>query len=374
VSAPSNCVFTETSSNNFLNTDSITIGSRVYKLQTTLTALNATGTFTETGSNDFVNNDVITIGSHTYTLHTTITGDTASANASFVHIAGSSSFAADLVKLKNCINGSGGTPGTDYKTSAPDANVIASGTGPLTLTAIALGVVGNSIVYTYTAAGTAAGTLSGSGTLTGGSDANVHLGGSFAATVTNLQFAIAGVGGAGGPGTDYNVLSADANVFLVAGSGLFTLTAKLLGLSANSIATTYAASGTSAGSFAHATLTGGVADNTKWSATAHGLHTAEGVYSLSTTGTLPAPFTTTALYWVNKVDANTFQLSAMRGDKMANALEVGTTNEDDFVAATTPGTGVQTLTRAVTLEGLFDLLYRNKAETIVAATDIGTLK
>ena len=67
--------------------------------------------------------------------------------------------------------------------------------------------------------------------------------------------------------------------------------------------------------------------------TAHGLATGDGPYKVSTTTTLPAPLTTTTLYWLIRVDANTLQLATSWENAMAGTA----------IDLTSTGIGTQTL-------------------------------
>lgn len=208
------------------------------------------------------------------------------------------------------------------------------------------------------------------GTLTAG-DGHVHIGANFAATATNLKNAINNSGGV--PGTDYNVTAADPKVTAVTGTGTLVVTAKALGIASNSIATTYTAAGTAAGAWGAATLSGGVADNSKITVTSHPYVTAEGAYTLSTTGVLPGGLNNTTLYWLRVVDANTIQLCPALDAKVLEALGAHTIDEEAFVQMTTVGSGTHTITRALTRNGVFDLLIRNSADTVAAVSSVDSL-
>lgn len=86
-------------------------------------------------------------------------------------------------------------------------------------------------------------------------DGHVHLGGTEAATITNLTNAINGSGGV--PGTDYNVTAPDPTVTAVGATHTVTVTAILKGYGPNSYATTTTAADASWGG---ADLVGGVGD------------------------------------------------------------------------------------------------------------------
>lgn len=119
----------------------------------------ATGTFT-ISVGDVSDGDTVVIGSKTYTFQSALTNVDG-----HVHVGGTITQSA--TNLFNAINGTGGTPGTDYA-AATVANTQVTATNPssgvVDVTAILHSVSGNAIVTTTTASHGAWG----GGTLTGG--------------------------------------------------------------------------------------------------------------------------------------------------------------------------------------------------------------
>lgn len=117
----------------------------------------ATGVLTSTLN--YVNGDTVTIGGRTYTFKTALTP------ADGEVLVGATE-AASMNNLTYAINNSGGTPGTDYYVLAADTNVTAANDGlhAVTVTAIKKGYGANSIATTEVAANAAWG----GGTLSGG--------------------------------------------------------------------------------------------------------------------------------------------------------------------------------------------------------------
>lgn len=112
-----------------------------------------------TSSANYSDAETVTIGTRVYTFQSSLT-----AGDGHVHIGASE--AASIANLHHAINKSGGTPGTDYNVTAADPLVTAvdNGSHTVTVTARQLGTAGNSITSTETSA-----TASwGSATLTGG--------------------------------------------------------------------------------------------------------------------------------------------------------------------------------------------------------------
>lgn len=122
------------------------------------TSTAASGTFADVTTNP-TTGETVTIGTRVYTFKTALTPADGE-----VLIGASAS--ATVTNLGHAINGTGGTPGTDYYVTAADPLVTDTdnGTGTLTLTAIVKGYGGNSIVLATTDTN---GTVSGA-TLTGG--------------------------------------------------------------------------------------------------------------------------------------------------------------------------------------------------------------
>lgn len=121
----------------------------------------ATGVLTTTAN--LANTETVTIGGKTYTFQTVLT------NVDGNVLVGASA-AASITNLYNAINGTGGTPGTDYAlstTAHPTVKATAKTTTTLTVTAIVGGSTGNSIAATETSANASWG----GATLAGGSDA-----------------------------------------------------------------------------------------------------------------------------------------------------------------------------------------------------------
>jgi hypothetical protein len=112
-----------------------------------------------TSSANYADGETVTIGTRVYTFEGTLT-----AGDGHVHIGATE--ADTIANLHHAINNSGGTPGTDYNVDAADPLVTAvdNASHTVTVTAIVTGYVGNSIATTETSA-----TASwGAATLTGG--------------------------------------------------------------------------------------------------------------------------------------------------------------------------------------------------------------
>lgn len=126
--------------------------------------LSATGTLTTTGN--FTANDEVTIGANTYTF-------VASPSSAYDVDLGATA-AISLSNLAAAINGTG-TPGTEYAAGTvvhPTVTAVATAT-TLEITAITGGTGGNSIVLTEDTDGGGTWSVSGSGTLAGGTAGNV---------------------------------------------------------------------------------------------------------------------------------------------------------------------------------------------------------
>lgn len=100
-------------------------------------------------------------------------------------------------------------------------------------------------------------------------------------------------------------------------------------------------------------------------ATAHPFATGEGPFVVSTTGVLPAGLDSGDLYWLRVLDANTFQFHRTHEEAVRN---------ENAVATTDAGTGTHSLEVAETDEGVFEILRRNRPETVEAAADIDDLR
>lgn len=126
-------------------------------------SVRATGTLTATAN--FANSETVTIGGKVYTFQTTLTNVNGN-----VKIA--ATLTLSLLNLLRAINRSGGVPGTDYAvatTKHPTVTATASTATTLTVRAIFGGVGGNAITTTETSTVAAFG----AGTLTGGSNSTV---------------------------------------------------------------------------------------------------------------------------------------------------------------------------------------------------------
>lgn len=188
----------------------------------------------------------------------------------------------------------------------------------------------------------------------------VKVGADASTSIDNLIAAINGDAGAGslyGDNTPAHQL-----VTAAAGTGdTMDVTAKTAGTGGNSIATTETMT---QGSWGAATLASGAAGDTV-SATAHGFITGQGPFVLANSGgALPTGLSASLLYYVIKIDANTFQLATSRKAAIAGS----------YVTFTTNGTGTNTIKRAATVAGLAAWLRRGKKPaTIAALTDIDNL-
>lgn len=157
----------------------------------------ATGVLTS--SANYSDTETVTIGTRVYTMQAALT-------AGDGHVKISTTEALTLANLTHAINGSGGVPGTDYNVTAPDPDVTATNNGvhALTVTAIVVGLAGNSIASTETSATAAWGAA----TLTGGTDTDT-IDGVAAKMVVALNAAGVGIANAA-----YN---SSTNVLTVAG-------------------------------------------------------------------------------------------------------------------------------------------------------------
>lgn len=120
------------------------------------TLVAATGTLTATDQP--ADGETVTIGTKVYTFQDTLTNVDG-------HVKIGASLAASLTNLKNAINGAGGVPGTDYAVATEEHELVtATSTGTtVALTAKSAGTGGNSIATTdtYADASFAAATLTG---------------------------------------------------------------------------------------------------------------------------------------------------------------------------------------------------------------------
>lgn len=130
---------------------------------TRLTVATVKATQTLTASANFGNTETVTIGAKVYTFQTSLTNVDGNVKIGV-------DLATSLVNLKNAITGSGGTPGTDYAatmTAHPTVDSVSSNATTLVVRAKATGTGGNAIVTTETAANAAWGAA----TLAGGVNA-----------------------------------------------------------------------------------------------------------------------------------------------------------------------------------------------------------
>lgn len=326
-----------------LDTETMTIGSRVYTFQTTLTEADgnikiqgtaaaqvtaivaaltgnnrvtqATGVLTLTGN--ALNTETVTIGSTTYTFQTSLVD---SANNVLIGATASDSI-DNLIAALTAGAGAGTLYGTG--TVANGDVTAAAGVGDtLDLTATAIGDAGNTVATTET--------------LTNGSFGGATLSGG----VTNYAAAMT------------------ANTEVTAADGVgdtVDLTAVVYGVAGNSIATTETLTN---GSFGAANLAGGV-DGEDLTVATHGISGGEGPYNLTTTTTLPLGLATATDYWVSVVDANTINLSLSRGGPVVRPGD--------------GGTGTHTLTKASDGAAIVDIMRQHPAREVAAASDIDDL-
>lgn len=124
----------------------------------------ASQVFTQTSTNNFINNDTLNLGGKTYTFQTALTNVDG-------HVLIGANFASSVAHLVEAVT-LGANGGTDYaaSTSANGQVTVTAGSGTFTVSALADGTSGNSLATVYTAAGTAAGSF-GASTLAGGAAA-----------------------------------------------------------------------------------------------------------------------------------------------------------------------------------------------------------
>lgn len=184
----------------------------------------------------------------------------------------------------------------------------------------------------------------------------VLIGGTASLSLDNL---IAAINNAAGEGSTYGTGTlVHASVSAAAGAGdTIDITALVAGLNGNSIAM----SETLTLGTVTATLTGG--ENAEGgNATTHGFVTGDGPFTLSTVTTLPAGLSLDpARYWVIVDDADNFRFATS-----LEAAQAGLGGVD----ITDAGTGAHTMTLAAeAVSDIFELLKKNRSETIEAATD-----
>lgn len=329
--------------------DTVTIGGLLYKFVAALTEVFASATLTNDGTN-VTNGDTVTIGTKVYTFQTTLTNVDGN-----VHIGAANT--NSMTNLFNAINGTGGTPGTDYA-AATVAHTLVTATNPtgttVVVTAKATGTAGNGIATTETSTHLSWGGASTAGGVAAAAS-EVKIGAAAANTRDNLVAAITAGAGAG---TLYSSLITAHPSVTASASGSDALVQGKTGQVFN-----VAISETSANlSIANSQQ---FLDGPLWTATGHGLHDGEGPCLLSTTVTLPTGVTATEEVWVHVVDANTIALATSQ-----KAIQ-----QKNFVHTTDLGTGTHTLKRSVTAQGILDALKTpgNNAARVAAATDVDTL-
>lgn len=194
-------------------------------------------------------------------------------------------------------------------------------------------------------------------------DGNVLIGASAATALANLQAAINLGAGAGTTYAAATTANPSANAQLLTATTL-TAVANAAGVAGNALGSTKTSANLS---WAAATLLGGVAISTNVTVTAHGYTDLEGPFVITTPGVLALPFIAGGLFWVHKVDANTLQFFPSRD---------GAARSQGLLTFTTGGAGVHTITRALTQEGVFDLLktQQNRPETLVKTASADSLK
>jgi hypothetical protein len=192
---------------------------------------------------------------------------------------------------------------------------------------------------------------------------NVKIGASATATRDNL---VAAITAGAGSGTAYAAATTvHPTVTAVAAGANITVTALTGGTEGNAIATTDTASNYG---FGAVTLEGGVDEviTPSFSATTHGITTGEGPYLFTTSGTLPEPFASDgagSLYWVINESASKLQLARSREAAI----------NGEAIDLTGGGTGTHTLTKAMTSQGIFEMLKVNSTDRLNAATDVDAL-
>ena len=237
--------FTQTSTNNFVNGDTVQVGNNTYTFDTAIPTVAghvlignaALGGFTKSAANlvlaingsgqpnaqailsmstNFSNGDTLVIGNNTFHTVTSL-----GVTAGNVLIGASNS--ATITNLNTALNGTCSTTCVT-PTNTPNVTGANNGGGKGTFTAITAGSGGNSLVSTYTGGGT----------------------GSFTTGSTFIN----GVGYVA-PGTTPNISASS-------GTTTITFNALVNGPSGNAYASVYTASGTAAGTFPAATFLDGI--------------------------------------------------------------------------------------------------------------------
>lgn len=247
-------VATLTSNNtNVSNNDTVTINGRVYTFKTTLTQATATGTLTSDNTN-VAEGATVTIGGQVYTFTADVlTYDRPRVNRIAIGVDADTS----LGNLVAAINGDSGE-GTKYSAGTlPNAYVTAAAVSShaTVLTArTALSTAPNAVATTETSTHLSFGAA----TLTGGAAAvadQIKIGSDADTSLANFRKAINATGTAGTEYSTGTTINADVSCGAVTAHAV-VLTAKVLGIAANSYATTETAATLS---FGAATMASGAA-------------------------------------------------------------------------------------------------------------------
>lgn len=191
---------------------------------------------------------------------------------------------------------------------------------------------------------------------------NVLVGADADESIDNL---VAAITGGDGEGTLYGTATGvNQDVTAENGTGdTMDITALKTGVAGNSIATTTDAANAS---WEAVNLESG-ARGGLFTATAHGFASGDGPFQVSNAGgALPTGLDAAQLYWVERVDANTFALHIGR-ESAATALV------NSNVEVSTAGTGTQSIARSTTNEAIYETTKLNHPETVRAADDIDDL-
>lgn len=333
-----------------LDTETVTLDTKVYTFQTTLTDADgnvaigssasvsldnliaaitlaarqvaATGVLTLTGQP--LDTETVTVGGTTYTFQTSLVD---SANNVLIGATASDSI-DNLIAAISAGAGAGTLYGTGTVENA-DASAAAGAGDTMDLTAKTLGPGGNSVTTTET--------------LTNGSYGAATLEGGFDRYAASM--------------TDHPTVTATA------GAGdTMDVTAETAGAAGNTIASTETLTN---GSFGGATLSGGL-DGEGLEIASHGHVSGDGPFLASNSGgALPAGLDATTLYWAGLLDASHIRLHRTWAEAAAG------TNPVDITDA---GTGTHTLTPATTEAALAEHLRQGVSPaTLRDATDVDDL-